>query len=371
MRYCTHCILPETRPNIAFDAAGRCNAATLEEKRAIDWSARADAFGRLVAEAKARGASWDCVIPVSGGKDSTWQVVTCLEHGLRPLAVTWRTPGRTPVGRRNLDNLIGLGVDHIDFTINPRVERAFMRLALQRIGQPATPMHMALFAIPLTVAVRYRVPLVVFGENSAFEYGGAARLRAAHELSSEWLDRFGVTGGTRAEDWIGAELSAGDLAPYRAPSATELQQAGVRPIFLGSYFLWDPELTRRVAAAHGFAAEAAGPRTGLWNFADIDDEFIAVHHYLKWPKFGLTRLMDNLALEIRHGRLGRDEAIEIMRDRGDPTPHADIAGYCRYLDMTVDEFHRIAERFRDREIWVRRDGVWMIDGFIVSDWTWT
>jgi len=371
VKYCTHCILPDTRPNTTLDAAGRCNAATIELKQAIDWEGRQRAFRALVAEAKARRAPYDCVIPVSGGKDSTWQTVTCLEHGLHPLAVSWRPPGRTGIGRRNLDNLMSLGVDHIDFSINPRVEKRFTALALQRIGQPAAPMHMALFNIPLSIAIRFGIPLVVWGENSAFEYGGSQALRDGHELTDEWLDRYGVTGSTTAEDWTGPELSREDLAPYFGPDAASLKAAGVRPIFLGSYCLWDPQHTWEVASAHGFVRDERGPRTGLWDFADIDDEFISVHHYLKWYKFGLTRLMDNLAFEIRHGRLNRDEAIEIMRREGDPTPHDDIAAFCRFLDLPVDRFYEIIERFRNLDIWTKRDGVWVIGDFIVPDWEWT
>ena len=371
MRYCTHCILPDTRPNTSLDESGRCSAATIEQKRAIDWTSRHRAFRRLAAEAKARRAPYDCVIPVSGGKDSTWQVVTCLEHDLHPLAVTWRPPGRTGIGRRNLDNLISLGVDHIDYSINPHVEKRFMALALERIGQPAAPMHMALFSIPLTIAVRFGIPLVVWGENSAFEYGGRQALRDEHELTDEWIEHYGVTGGTAAEDWVGSQLSRQDLTPYRGPDAAGLRAAGVRPIFLGSYFLWDPRLTCEVASAHGFARDERGPRTGLWDFADIDDEFISVHHHLKWYKFGLTRLMDNLAFEIRHGRLSRDEAIEILRRKGNPPPHDDIAAYCGYLDLPVDRFYEIVERFRNRDIWTRRDGVWIIEDFLVPGWEWT
>jgi hypothetical protein len=246
-----------------------------------------------------------------------------------------------------------------------------MALALERIGQPAAPMHMALHSIPLTIAVRFGIPLVVWGENSAFEYGGRQRLRDVRGPTDDWLRHYGVTGGTAARDWVGPELSRQDLEPYFGPDEAAVRAAGVQPVFLGSYFLWDPQLTWAVASAHGFARDEQGPRTGLWDYADIDDEFISVHHHLKWYKFGLTRLMDNLALEIRHGRLSRDMAIEILRQAGDPTPHDDIAAYCRYLEIPADRFAEISERFRNRDIWTRRDGVWMIDDFLVPDWEWT
>src|SRR3954469_3053045 len=174
MRYCSSCILPETRPGLVYDAAGVCSACRSHSVHSVpvDWEARARRFETLAEQAREHGAEWDCVIPVSGGKDSTWQVATCLEHGLKPLAVSWRPPARTALGQRNLDNLISLGVDHVDFAVNPKVERRFLLRSLERFGTPAIPMHLAIFNVPTTLAVRYGIPLVVWGENSAVEYVG-------------------------------------------------------------------------------------------------------------------------------------------------------------------------------------------------------
>ena len=127
MRYCTRCVTPSTRPNITFDGAGVCNAcASHALKPTIDWEARRRTFNDVVAHARSRSKGYDCVIPVSGGKDSTWQVVTCLQAGLNPLAVTWKSPARTEIGARNLANLVSLGVDHVDYQVSPTVERKFL-----------------------------------------------------------------------------------------------------------------------------------------------------------------------------------------------------------------------------------------------------
>ena len=134
MRYCSNCILPDTRPNLVIGPNGVCNACRSHGTKAeIDWEARKQAFEAVVARAKSRSTGYDCLIPVSGGKDSTWQVVKCLEAGLNPIAVTWKTPGRTAIGQRNLDNLVALGVDHIDYQVNPKVERKFTPSSRARI----------------------------------------------------------------------------------------------------------------------------------------------------------------------------------------------------------------------------------------------
>jgi N-acetyl sugar amidotransferase len=370
MKYCRTCITPYNRPNIEFDIEGNCNCATRAAKDAVDWGERERVFREVVANAKGRSKGWDCVIPVSGGKDSTWQVVKCLEYGMKPLAVTWRPPARTKLGQKNLDNLIHLGVDHVDFSINPEVEKKFTCRALVKYGTPALPMHMAIFSIPLNVAVNFDIPLVVWGENSAFEYGGTDEARSGFRLGRNWLLKYGVTHGTTAHDWVGDGLSARDLAPYFGPSDAELEKKGILAVFLGYYFRWDPETSFSVAKEHGFRERAEGARTGAWNYADIDDDFISIHHWLKWYKFGFTRTFDNLSVDIRAGRLTRDEAIAILRNRGDETPHDDITKFCAWLGITDDHFFEIVEKFRNEEVWTKREGKWQIDDFIVPDWSW-
>jgi N-acetyl sugar amidotransferase len=370
MRYCRTCVTPCTRPNIRIDEKGNCNCATSATKAAIDWPSRKQAFEQVVANAKLRSKGHDCVIPVSGGKDSTWQVVQCLEYGLNPLAVTWRTPARTAVGQRNLDNLISLGVDHIDFQINPRVEKKFMYQALVRYGATAIPMHMAMFNIPLRIAVKFDIPLVIWGENSAFEYGGEDENKG-FRLDASWLKRFGVTHGTTARDWISPELTEKELTPYFGPSDEELAAKDVSAIFLGYYFQWDPVMTYEVAARHGFQRATGGARTGYYDFADIDDDFISIHHWLKWYKFGFTRTWDNLSLEIRNGRMTREQAVAILRGRGDETPRADIARFCQWVGITEQHFFQVIEKFRNPEVWENRGGTWAIRDFLIPDWTWS
>jgi len=354
-----------------LNAAGVCNACEAHgTKKTIDWAAREQSFRDVVQNAKARSKGYDCLIPVSGGKDSTWQVAKCLEYGLKPLTVTWKTPGRTAIGERNLANLIGLGVDHIDYQISPTVERKFMYEAFCRYGSTAIPMHLAIFNIPAKLAVSLDIPLIIWGENSAFEYGGTEEERTGFKLDAAWLQRYGVTHGTTAADWVSPTLPRQELTPYFGPAAEDLEASGLLAVFLGYYFEWDPEMTRAVAAKHGFAVNPGGARTGLYDYADIDDDFISIHHWLKWYKFGFTRLYDNLSLEIRNQRLTRAAALDIVRKRGDETPHEDIAKLCHFLGVRRETFFETCEAFRNQEIWYRDGSTWKIRDFIIPDWSW-
>jgi N-acetyl sugar amidotransferase len=372
MKYCKQCIMPDTRPGIEIGPDGICSACVghMEKNKLINWEKRRAAFEELVAEARRREKGYDCIVPVSGGKDSTYQVVRCLEYRLRVLAVTWKTPARTPIGQKNLDNLVGLGVDHIDYAINPDVEKRFTYKALLTKGDSAIPMHMALYSIPLRLAVAYDIPLVVWGESPHLEYGGTEEERNINTLDMEWFKRHNILQGTSVEDWISEDLTRKDLEAYRLPSEQEFKSHGIRSVFLGYYFRWDPEENLRVALKHGFQVRAEGPRTGYYNYADIDCDFISVHHYFKWLKFGFTRLFDNLSVEIRNGRMSRDEALRIIAERGDQTPHEDIRKLCKFLNISEKHFQEIAESFRNKDIWSLENGRWVIKDFIIKDWKW-
>jgi N-acetyl sugar amidotransferase len=370
VRYCQSCILPDTRPGLEIGPDGVCSACRAHERKQteVDWAERGRLFEELVERVRGLDRPYDCLIPVSGGKDSTWQTVKCLEAGLHPLAVTWKTPGRTELGRRNLENLISAGVDHIDFQVNPKVERRFMLTALERYGTTAIPMHLALFNIPLTVAARWDVPLVIWGEDSASEYEGK---EGSVRFTQEWVRKHGAVHGTTAEDFVSDDLTAQDLTPYCGPSDLELEALGIEAVFLGWFFEWDPAETARVAAEHGFEVRDEGPKTGFYDYADIDDDFISIHHWLKWHKFGFTRSWDNLALEIRNGRITREQAIERLRAAGDERPSADIARFCEFAGIPESRFEELAEKWRSTDVWTQRDGTWVIEGFLIPDWKWS
>ena len=371
MKYCKICILPDTRPNIKFDNSGKCNCATKEIKLCVDWNLRKEQFETLIKEIKSRKAIYDCIIPVSGGKDSTWQTIKALEHGLNPLCVTWKTPARNSLGEKNLRNLISLGVNHIDFSINPETESKFTLKAFTKMGSPVIPMHMALHAIPLQLAINFKIPLILWGENGAFEYGGSDEMLKGVELNHAWLKRYGVTNGTIAEDWVDEDLTRQEMAPYQWPSDEDQKKSGVRAVFLGHFFQWDPHETFRIAQKHGFEAGET-PKTGFYSFADIDDEFlITIHHYMKWFKFGFTRLWDNLSVEIRNGRMSRETAVTIIVEKGNENPLEEIDKFCEYVGITNKRFYEIVESFRNLNIWEKDPhGTWQMKNFLIENWDW-
>ena len=371
MKYCKKCLLPDTRPSITINRDGTCSGCIGDQfkQAGIDWPARARELDRLVAEAKSRATSYDCIVPVSGGKDSWYQIIKAKQFGLRPLAVTWRTPGLTEIGRRNLEVMIDkLNVDHIWVTIAPETERRFMVAAFEERGDPGLPMHMAIFTVPNRMAVDLRVPMVLWGENPQLEFGGTDLERLATEMTPDWFANHGCMQGTTWRDWIGKQgLTEADLQAYRLPETMDFVP---KAIFLGAFLKWDSFENAKIAQQHGFIWESEGARTGTWDFADIDCDFVSLHHYPKWHKFGMSRAFDNLSVQIRQGLITRDAAVDVLKRVGMQTPHKDIAAFCAFVGKPESWFWETIETFRNKDIWERRGNRWVVKDFLIPDFSW-
>jgi N-acetyl sugar amidotransferase len=369
--WCKNCILPNSRPNLKILENGVCSACNnFSKKNKVNWKERKHEFKKLISKIKSKNLRYDCIIPVSGGKDSTWQTIKCLEYGLNPLTVTWKSPQRTTIGKNNLDNLISLGVDHIDWTVNPKIEKKLTLESYKKFGAIAIPMHLAMFNIPVLIASKFNIPYVIWGENSAVEYGNLNNKDNEKELNQKWYKNYGVTHNTKAKDWVSKNLPKIKMSSYF--DYNEYGKNNFKPIsiFLGYYFKWDPHKTYEISKKHGFKAGNFA-RTGYYKFADIDDYFISIHHWLKLYKFGFTRLFDNLSLEIRNKRITRTKAIDIIKSVGLDPPEDDIKKFCKYCGISIKEFFRIAEKFRNRKIWKKnKKNKFFVENFIIDNWKW-
>lgn len=334
--------------------------------RKINWKTRKKELEKILRRFRSRDLAYDCLIPVSGGKDSTYQVYMIKKiFKMHPLAVTYHYADRTELGQKNLDNLRSLGVDHIDISPNPEVEKKFIKKALVQAGDPCLVDHLGIFASTLRVAVNYHIPLIIWGENPQLEYGGTAGDRDNPYLNRKWLTQHGCLQCKAAEDWVDDDLTLKDLFIYRFPSDKELAQTKVHSIFLGYYLPWDPVANYAVAKKAGFVNSPDGPKLGIYDFADLDSTNIVVHHYIKWFKFGMTRLNDQISVEIRNGRLSREEGTRILKSKKERVPYYEINLLCQFLDIKEKEFWRIIEKFRNRAIWKKDSrGKWYIPGYL-------
>ena len=171
--YCSNCLYPNTKPHLFINEQGICNACTSYlNKKNIDWKKRENEFVNLIKKIKTSNQVHDCIIPVSGGKDSTYQVVKALEYGLNPLCVTATTDSLSEIGRYNIENIKNLGVDYYEITMNPVIRKKINKFSLETIGDISWPEHIAVFTLPIRIALKEKIKLIIWGENSQTEYGG-------------------------------------------------------------------------------------------------------------------------------------------------------------------------------------------------------
>jgi N-acetyl sugar amidotransferase len=357
IRFCRRCVMPETKPDLRIDAEGVCSACRHFEQRAeVDWAARRLELDTILDRYRVRdGSRHDCIIPVSGGKDSTFQTLRMLELGLNPLCVTATTDKLSPIGRRNIENLKSLGVDSIEMTPNPVVRRRINRLALTTVGDISWPEHVAIFTIPVRLAVDLGIPLIVWGENSQHEYGGPAAAARDNVLTRRWLEEFGGLLGLRVSDMLGQDgIEARHLIPYTYPSDEALRRVGVTGIFLGHYFPWDGYVNALVAQGYGFETFPRTVEGSLVNYENLDNLQTGIHDYFKFLKFAFGRATDIACLHVRRGRLSRAEAIDLVRRHDGRFPWTYLGGpiedILADIDMTIDEFVAVCDRFTNKKL---------------------
>ena len=357
LTYCKRCVMPSTRPDLLLDEEGICNACrSYENRESIDWIyRRKELMSILNRYRNSDGTNWDCIIPVSGGKDSTYQVVQMLELGMNPLCVTASTCDLTKIGRNNIENIKHLGVDYIEMSPNPIVRAKLNRIGLIQIGDISWPEHVGIFTIPVRAAVQFNIPLIVWGENSQNEYGGPASASEKNSLDRRWLEEFGGLLGLRVSDLIGQEgLTKKNLIPYFYPEDKELSRVGVTGLFLGYYLPWDGLSNVLIAQSFGFETSPLSTLGSMANYENLDNHQVAIHEYFKYLKFGFGRTTDHVCMHIRRGRLTREMGLSIIKRRDGKFPieylGKKLEDILKPLNITIEEFIKICDQFTNKKI---------------------
>lgn len=353
LKYCSKCLFPETKPDLLFDNDGVCSACLAAEmkNKGIDWKLKEKEFFEIVNHYKKpkTETGYDCIIPVSGGKDSTYQAYFMKKIcGMNPLCICFETTYVTEIGQKNLDNISKLGIDVIHFKKDYNVYKKMVIEGFKRVGDEMWPNHLGIFTIPVMFAVKLNIPLIIWGENSQQEYGGPNLESVKNTfLNRKWLEEFGGLLGNRIQDMIGVEgLTEKELTPYFYPSDEDIERVGVTGIFLGSYFFWDARKQLEIVVKNGFSVKDDGPVEGTYtNYENLDEKIHGLHDYLKFVKYGFGRATDHANIDIRNGRLNREEAINLVRKYDGKYPYFGVKSFMEYsglskeeIDVTIDSF---------------------------------
>ncbi len=345
LRRCTRCTIPETHETLMFDEEGVCNVCRQHEykKDSIDWEARRSELDELIERYRGK-YSYDCIVPFSGGKDSTFTLYHLMkEHKLKPLVVQFDHGFMRPNLRENNERTFKkLGVDVISFQPNWHVVRKVMLESLKRKGDFCWHCHTGIFSYPMQVAVNFNIPLLFWGEPSA-EYTSYYGYDEVEEVDERRFNRF-VNLGITADDMVGMidGVEPRDMAPFRYPPLKELRRIGVRSVCLGSYIPWDvKEQVRLIQKELGWKGDEVEGVPSQYAYEKIECYMQGVRDYLKFSKRGYGRTAHLASIDIRNGRITREEGMKLLEEYDGKRP-ASLDLFLKYVGITEDEFVDIA-----------------------------
>lgn len=356
--YCKKCLFPNTRPHLKFNQQGICSACRgVTNKKKYDWDAAREGFKTLCAIAKSKKAEYDCVIPVSGGKDSIYQVVKARQYGMNVLAVNVDYGIKTDEGIHNL-NIISdkLGTDILTFKPG-NYHKKLIKLGFLEYGDPDAFSHALLYSYPINTAEDIGIPIVLFGENPAVEYLGNNR-RSLSTISWSWWFSYVV----RWEVWNDL------LTKYAKDLGTNSKQYTIsnhnykKVSFLGNYFYWDSKKHAKIAESLGFKKPEQVPGT-YRNWVGIDEVIHRVHQYMKVIKFGYGRATDHVCEDIREGKISRNDAIALASWDNEGLPNSIVLQFCSYINISIEQFNSVVDKFRNRDFWKydNKEKEWCLD----------
>ncbi|MBW2004223.1 MAG: N-acetyl sugar amidotransferase [Deltaproteobacteria bacterium] len=345
LRYCIRCCMPETSEGITFDEMGICSGCqSSEQKMHINWAEREKELRKILDYYRSRsGDNYDCIVPISGGKDSTFQLhILTQVYKIKPLAVTFNHNWYSETGKFNLWNTLEkMNVDHIMFTPNRSLVNRLARKALYKIGDPCWHCHAGIPAFTLQVAVKFNIPLIIWGESVA-EFGSKATYKDNVQFDEQYYLK--ISSKVEPKEMLDEDITYKDLCPFKIPSREELKKVGVVGIHLGDYLFWDGE--RQVE----FIKEKYGWREdhveGTYKgYKSVECVMAGVHDYAKFIKRGFGRGTDHATLDVRAGLLSREEGFELAKHVDSKRPNA-LDYYLKSTGLTEEEFESVLKGLR-------------------------
>ena len=353
-----------TRPRISFDERGWCNACQwMEEKKHMDWTPRQKELESLLQKNKSTNGGFDCIVPVSGGKDGSY-VAYMLKHkyGMNPLTITVRPALSLPIGDKNLHNFIHSGYNHIHLTPNPVVLNRLNKYGFIEKGFPYYGWLIAIMSAVIKTATNFKIPLIFYGEDGEVEYGGSteSKNRALYDIN--YMKNVYLEGGhDRVFERIkqDSDISESDLSFFKFPTDQEISEVGLSFTHWSYFESWDSYRNYVVAKEHcGLVEKDEGNFDTFTNFSQNDQALYALHAYLMYLKFGFGRATQDAGIEIRRGSMTRDQALNLVQMYDNAYPHNLIDTYLNYYQMTKQEFDTVLDKYANKDLFEKIDGIW-------------
>jgi len=362
VHWCSNCVSMSTRPRITFDETGRCNACQwVESKKTLDWSVRQAELEALLDKHRRKDGYFDCLIPVSGGKDGSY-VIYNLKHkyGMNPLAITLSPPLPLELGLRNLEAFKDSGYDMITLEPDRETMRALDKAGFIELGFPYYGWMTSVHTAVVRMASRLKIPLVFYGEDAEVEYGGTSQNVNNANLTVEYIKANWLENGARGLPIALAHLDD-DASPYfyNWPTDEELEEGPVHQYSWSYFENWDPYRNYLIAKEHCGYQEANTGNSGTFtNFAQNDQRLYALHTYVMYLKYGFGRANQDACIEVRRGAMDREQAVQLVRLYDGIYPESFIDEYLDYYRMTREEFDLVLDKFANKGLFEKIDGRW-------------
>jgi N-acetyl sugar amidotransferase len=356
MLFCTICLNMSTRPNVIFSESGLCSSCLqYTHPSQIDWQLRLAEIEDIKNYAEKNNSSgYDCIIGVSGGKDSTVQALFVRDIlKMKPLLVSMSYPPDqvSELGVKNLSNLISLGFDCVSISCSPQIWKNLMKEGFYRFGNWAKSTELALFSSVPRIAVTYQIPIVWWGENAAVQFG-EMNIEGTGPSDGNKLKYSNTLDGGNIKWIIESGLDKNQIIQYQYPSDAEMMKAGIRILFLGHYIRdFTIYSNGNRAVLRGLAVkEPSLTDADFWGTSMLDEDFFTLNMMIKWLKYGFGRANDNVNEEIRCGRMSREEAIEIVEKFDGLCSNEVIEKFCTFIGITQNEFWIVVDTFVNSDL---------------------
>jgi len=364
MRYCSSCILPDTKPGVTFNEEGVCSACVSTKlKHQIDWNARQNHLRQICDEIKKLNkGQYDCIVPVSGGKDSIFQLHTMKNvYKMKVLAVVIMAHLQTTEGIENLNSMVtNLGVDLIKISPRHSTLKKIRKMAFVDFGNPNYAEHRVVFAAVARTALFYDIPLVVWGEDIGTEFGGNVHTTSLHGSAEDLIDN-DLFREASFDEFVSGSIPDSELFFYHQPEKAAIKQKGIKSIYLGFYHFWDGFKNYEIAKTYGFTGRKAGPLSGnILAYDNIDEKLCEVHNWLKFIKLGFWRPTDEACYQIWNGRMSREEAVIAVKEKQYEFPIEYFEEFCKYHHITESQYFKKQESLRNLDIWKKTNGTWRL-----------
>lgn len=368
-RHCKNCFMPNTKPGLVLDENGVCQACrNSQKKKTTDYGKRFEELKELCDKYRRNDGYYDCLIAVSGGKDSYVQVKMFKEElGMNPLLVTVGDPfSKTSAGVHNIKNMREVfNCDMFTFELSPDLVRRMVKIAFEEFGSPTWPIDRAIYCLPIRMAINMNIPLVIYGENIAWEYGG---VEAEETYSAKEQINNDVAKKVDFSLWRKNGIQDKELNMLKYPSREEIEKAKLEPIYLSYFVAWDGYEHYETAKRYGFKdLSGEWKRDGyIEDYDQVDSVAYLINVWMKYPKFGFARATDVVGYWIRSGRIRREEGVKLIEENDHKLDKKILNDFLKFTGYTEEKFWDTVEKFWNTDIFEKENGKWQLKKTVVN-----